>query len=127
MVRLLGGLCAALALAAGLQTWRLHSAQADVERLQSEAATFAGLRALDEAALTALREANAKLADAVRADETEAANAVTRLQAERDRLAADLERERKRRADIYQGDADARAWSGTAVPAAVTRSLSGAD
>jgi hypothetical protein len=127
IARLLGGLCAALALAAGVQTWRLHSAQADVDRLQSEAATFAGLRALDSAALTALREANAKLADAVRADETEAAAAVTRLQAERDRLAADLDRERKRRADIYQGDADARAWSGTAVPAAVARSLSGTD
>ena len=127
IARLLGGLCAALALAAGVQTWRLADARGAVERLQSEASTFAGLRALDSAALTALREANAKLADAVRADETEAAAAVTRLQAERDRLAADLERERKRRADIYQGDADERAWSGTAVPAAVTRSLLGAD
>lgn len=125
--RLLGGLCAALALAAGLQTWRLHSAQAEVDRLQSEAATFAGLRALDSAALTALREANAKLADAVRADETAAAAAVTRLQAERDRLAADLERERKRRADIYRSDTDAKTWADAAVPAAVARSLSGAD
>jgi hypothetical protein len=127
VIRALLALSGVLALAGGVQTWRLHSAQADVERLQSEAATFAGLRALDSAALTALREANAKLADAVRADETEAAAAVTRLQAERDRLAADLERERKRRADIYRSDTDAKTWADAAVPAAVARSLSGAD
>jgi hypothetical protein len=127
IARLLGGLCATLALAAGLQTWRLADARGDVDRLQSEASTFAGLRALDSAALTALREANAKLADAVRADETEAANAVARLQAERDRLAADLDRERKRRADIYRSDTDAKSWADAAVPAAVARSLSGAD
>jgi hypothetical protein len=127
IARLLGGLCAALALAAGLQTWKLSEARGDVKRLQDQAATFDGLRALDSAALTALREANAKLADAVRADETEAAAAVTRLQAERDRLAADLERERKRRADIYRSNPDAKTWADAAVPAAVARSLSGAD
>jgi len=127
MVRFLSAACAGLMAMGLIQTWRLHSAQADVERLQSEASTFAGLRALDSAALTALREANAKLADAVRADETEAANAVTRLQAERDRLAADLERERKRRADIYRSNPDAKSWADAAVPAAVTRSLQGAD
>jgi hypothetical protein len=127
VIRALLALAGVLALAGGVQTWRLHSAQADVERLQGEASTFAGLRALDSAALTALREANAKLADAVRADETEAANAVTRLQAERDRLAADLDRERKRRADIYRSNPDAKSWADAAVPAAVTRSLSGTD
>lgn len=127
IARLLGGLCAAMALAAGVQTWRLHSEQAEVKRLQSEATTFAGLRALDAAALTALRDANKRLADAARADETKAAEAAARLQAERDRLAADLDRERKRRADLYRSDTDAKTWADAAVPAAVARSLSGAD
>jgi hypothetical protein len=127
IARLLGGLCAALALAAGVQTWRLHSARADVDRLQSEASTFAGLRALDAAALTALRDANKRLADAARADETAAAAAAERLQAERDRLAAALDRERKRRADLYRSDTDAKNWADAAVPAAVARSLQGAD
>jgi hypothetical protein len=114
-------------LLSGLQTWRLSSARAEVRELQDQAAQTAMLRALDDATIRDLQAANQRWADSLRAGETAAADAVARVEAERDRLARELNAERRRRAEIYKEDADARAWSDAAVPAAVARGLSGAD
>lgn len=127
IAKLLGGVALLAVLAAGVQTWRIDRLQDSAEESRERIAELELLRRADGGVIADLREANRSLADAARADETAAAEAAARLQAERDRLAADLERERKRRADIYRSDTDAKSWADAAVPAAVARSLSGAD
>lgn len=123
----LAGLAAVALVTSGVLAWRLSDARADIREMQDEAARTAMLRQLDEATIRDLQAANQRWADSLRAGQTAAIEAVARVEAQRDKLAADLERERRRRAEIYKEDADARAWSDAAVPAAVTRSLSGAD
>lgn len=122
---------AAVALSvAGVQSWRLQNARADVAEAEAATAVVraenAALRgAAASAAITIrnLRDANAELADAARADIAEAERAAAAVERERDRLRGELQAERVRRADIYRENEDAKRWAETLVPAAVVDRL----
>lgn len=122
---------AAVALSvAGVQSWRLQNARADVAEAEAATAVVraenAALRgAAASAAITIrnLRDANAELADAARADIAEAERAAAAVERERDRLRGELQAERVRRADIYRENEDAKRWASSMVPPAIVARL----
>lgn len=118
---------AAVALSvAGVQSWRLQNARADVAEAEAATAVVraenAALRgAAASAAITIrnLRDANAELADAARADIAEAERAAAAVERERDRLRGELQAERVRRADIYRESKYANQWADAVWPSGV--------
>ena len=122
---------AAAALAfAGVQSWRLRTARADVAdanaataAVRAENAALRGAAASAAITIRNLRDANAELADAARADIAEAERAAAAVERERDRLRGELQAERVRRAEIYRENEDAKRWAETLVPVAVVDRL----
>lgn len=123
MIRLAFGLAGVLALAAGLQTWRIGGLQESLRETGERVAELNLLRRADAGVIAELVKANKQLAAAARVDNETAARVVAELRAERQALSATLERERRARAEVYRGDDYAREWAAAAVPGGITDRL----
>src|SRR5690606_33280239 len=77
--------------AAGVQTWRLHSAEAREAKLEGAVATFKVAQETNLSTITALRDRLQALADARRLEREQQAAAVARAQEHAQALQRDLD------------------------------------
>lgn len=133
LLKLLGGVRAAIfagllvlaAAGAGVQTWRLHSAQTREAMLQAAVADWRAAQTTNLGTIDALRARLQALAAARRAERKQQAEAVARAMNTAQALQRDLDTRNAELEALHARDPEARRWGAVPVPAGVLRQLPG--
>lgn len=131
LLELIGGVRAAVflvlllivATVAGVQTWRLHSAEAREAKLTSAAATYQAAQATNLSTIDALRQRLADLVAARALERQQQADAIARAETRAHELQRALAARTLALEAIYATDPDAARWGAAAVPHGVLRQL----
>lgn len=119
------GLLVLVATGAGVQTWRLHSAQTREAKLQAAVADWRAAQTTNLGTIQGLRDRLQALADARRAEREAQAEAVARALNHAQALQRDLDARNAELEALYARDPEARRWGAVPVPVGVLRQLPG--
>lgn len=112
-----------LALAVGVQTWRLNSAQHKIELHAAEVEKWAGANAANVRAIRLLKEANEAWAKAADKRGKKAKDAVADLAEWKRTHSQQPEKSKQERRKIYERNPDAAQWGRTVVPSVLIDQL----
>lgn len=112
-----------LALAVGIQTWRLNSAQHKIELHAAEVEKWSSANAANVRAIRLLKEANEAWARAADKRGQKAKDAVADLEEWKRAHSQQPEKSKQERRKIYERNPDAAQWGRTVVPSELERVL----